>query len=177
MFLPPSQLWVLDPVRSLFVGGRWHCFGASPAASSIGGRCRSVCLGCAQAPADGGASLGSCWSPAQRELLPEGGRKGTVKHDVCSHFLCVIANLTGRICHHMSRSVPGSGSAPVLGARQRIALLEDPGYAKLVCQPVHPHGLIIINIKIKSIIIIIHLTSFSSIKYSNTYSNIYIFII
>ena len=73
-------------------------------------------------------------------------------------------------------SVPGSGSAPVLGARQRIALLEDPGYAKLVCQLVLPHGLIIINIKIKSIIIIIHLTSFSSIKYSNIYSKIYIFI-
>ena len=47
----------------------------------------------------------------------------------------------------------------------------------LVCQPVLPHGLIRINIKIRSIIIIIHLTPFSSIKYSNTYSKIYIFII
>jgi len=47
----------------------------------------------------------------------------------------------------------------------------------LVCQPVLPHELIRINIKIRSIIIIIHLTHFSSIIYSNTYSKIYIFII
>ena len=39
------------------------------------------------------------------------------------------------------------------------------------------HGLIRINIKLRSIIIIIYLTLFSSIKYSNTYSKIYIFII
>ena len=45
----------------------------------------------------------------------------------------------------------------------------------LVCQPVLPHELIRINIKIRSIIIIIHLTPFSSIKYSNTYSKIYIY--
>ena len=38
-----------------------------------------------------------------------------------------------------------------------------------------PHGLIRINIKIRSIIIVIHLTPFSSIKYSNTYSKIYIY--
>ena len=48
---------------------------------------------------------------------------------------------------------------------------------ELVCQPVLPHGLIRINIKIKIIIIIIHLTRISSIKYFNTYSKIYIFII
>ena len=44
-----------------------------------------------------------------------------------------------------------------------------------VYQPVLPHGLIRINIKIRSIIIIIYLMPFSSIKYSNTYSKIYIY--
>jgi len=35
------------------------------------------------------------------DCFPEGGRKGTVKYDVCSRFLCVIADFTDRICHHM----------------------------------------------------------------------------
>ena len=47
----------------------------------------------------------------------------------------------------------------------------------LVYQLVLPHGLIRINIRIRLIIIISYLTSFSSIKYSKTYSKIYIFII
>ena len=47
--------------------------------------------------------------------------------------------------------------------------------ATLVYQPVLPHRLIRINIRMRSIIIIIYLTSFSFIKYSNTYSKIYIY--
>ena len=46
---------------------------------------------------------------------------------------------------------------------------------KLGYQLVLPHGLIRINIKIKSTIIIIYLTPFSSIKYSNTYYKTYIY--
>ena len=44
----------------------------------------------------------------------------------------------------------------------------------LVYQLVLSHGLIKINIGMRSIIIIIYLSLFSSIKYSNTYSKIYI---
>ena len=45
----------------------------------------------------------------------------------------------------------------------------------LVYQPVLPHGLIRINIRMRSIIIIIYFTPFSSIKFANTYSKIYIY--
>ena len=56
-----------------------------------------------------------------------------------------------------------------------IVLSFNPQLWELVYQPVLPHGLIRINIRMRSIIIIIYLTLFSSIKYSNTYAKIYIY--
>ena len=46
---------------------------------------------------------------------------------------------------------------------------------ELAYQPVLPHELIKINIRMRSIIIIMYLMLFSSIKYSNTYTKIYIY--
>ena len=57
----------------------------------------------------------------------------------------------------------------------QFPMVIDFQFTTLVYQLVLPHELIKINIKIKSIVIIIYLTLFSSIKYSNTYSKIYIF--
>ena len=56
-----------------------------------------------------------------------------------------------------------------------IRFTRPDNFCTLVYQPVLPHGLIRINIRIRLIIIIIYLMPFSSIKYSNTYSKIYIY--
>ena len=89
------------------------------------------------------------------------GDQGSWPREFCAHTQFQTSFITNKVLCPSKTSLRIRSSAPFL--------------FELVYQLMLPHGLIRINIRMRSIIIIIYLMPFWSIKYSNTYSKTYIY--
>ena len=106
------------------------------------------------------SSLGRPWYPLSWQLHGY-HEQGRWPREFCAHTQFQTSSITNKVICPSKPSLRIRSSAPFS--------------FELVNQLMLPHRLIRINIKIRSIIIIIYLTPFSSIKYSNIYSKTYIY--